>query len=155
MRARTTALLAVLMILPAVTADAQRAQEARAGRARVPLTIALVTTLPHPGAPFEIIRRPTGADRDVVLVTGGATAETLSDAIRGVLTARYASGDTAANATVLRVRPQTVDLRPVYPWATRVLADLQRAPLRSVDGVGTVRAVRIWLPAHRHRPARR
>jgi hypothetical protein len=113
---------------------------------RVPLTIVLVSTLPHPGAPYEIQRRTSGDVRDVVLLLESATAEQLSDAIRGVLTARLVSGDTATQAAVIRVRPHAAGARQAFPWTHRVLADLRRAQARPVPGVGTVQAVRIWLP---------
>lgn len=115
---------------------------------RVPLTIALVQVLPHRSAPFEIQRRTSGEVRDVVLLPETATAEQLSDAIRGVLTARLVDGDTATHARTVRVRPRSAGVaqRPPFPWAHRVLADLRRAPLQTMAGIGTVRAVKIWLP---------
>jgi hypothetical protein len=130
-------------------------QGVRHGAARVPLIIALVPVLPHPGVPFEIVRRTTGPVPDVVLLTNSATVEQLTDAIRGVLTARYVAGDTAAQNMVVRTRPgASVDLRPVFPWAHRVLTDLQRAPVRGLDGIGAARSVRIWLPAQHARGRR-
>jgi len=116
---------------------------------RVPLTLVLVSALPRPGAVYEIQRRTTGTDRDIVLLPNTATPEQLSDAVRGVLTARQAGGDTATEAGTFRVRPHDGAARVVLPWADRVLTDLRGAHLRNVPGVGRVRAVRIWLPSQR------
>ena len=137
----------LLTILPGYLAG----QSSRA--TRVPLTIAMVEQMPHPDAPYEILRRTSGATHDVLLVSVGATADQLSDGIRGVLTARRAGGDTASQALVLRVRPRgtAAASRPAFPWVQRVLADLERSPLRSLDGVGTVRWIRIWLPPQQQR----
>ncbi len=116
---------------------------------RVPLTVVLVSELPRPGAAYEVQRRTTGGDRDVVLLLETATPEQLSDAVRGVLTARQADGDTAMEARTFRVRPHNGVASAVLPWANRVLADLRAAHVRDVPGVGRVRAVRIWLPSQR------
>jgi hypothetical protein len=139
-------LAAVVAFTPAVL-TAQRT--GTGAPTRVPLTVALVSELPRPGAAYEIQRRTTGNDRDVVLLLNTATPEQLSDAVRGVLTARQAGGDTATEAGTFRVRPHNGPARTVLPWASRVLADLRDAHVRDVPGVGRVRAVRIWLPSQR------
>lgn len=120
---------------------------------RVPLTIAMVEQMPHSGSPYEILRRTSGPTHDVLLVSEGVTAVQLSDGIRGVLTARRAGGDTASQALVLRVRPggTAAANRPAFPWVRRVLADLDRASMRPLNGVGTVRWLRIWLPPQQQR----
>ena len=137
-----------------VVLAAQRTGE-RAPR-RVPLTVALVSELPRPGAAYEVQRRTTGSDLDVILLLDTTTPEQFSDAVRGVLTARQAGGDTAARAGAFRVRPHRSMTRSALPWAGRVLTDLRAAHVRVVPGVGRVRAVRIWLPPQsgRHAVAR-
>ncbi|HET7231716.1 MAG TPA: hypothetical protein VFJ16_17020 [Longimicrobium sp.] len=150
-----TALVALILFV--ADAHTQRAGPPAKGSPRVPLTIAVVNELPHLGAPYEILRRTSGANLDVVLLPEGATVAQFSDAIRGVLTARAAGGDTATEPAVLRVRQRSgVDLRPVFPWARRVLSDVEHAPVRPLEGVGMARTVQIWLPAqHPHtRPQR-
>jgi hypothetical protein len=151
MNASISAVLGALMALAPVVLTGQQADSTRSGRhapTRVPLTIALVQVLPHGSAPYEIQRRTSGEVRDVVLLAESATAEQLSDAVRGVLTARLVDGDAATHARTLRTRPRgsRAAQRPPFPWAHRVLADLRRAPLHTMAGIGTVRAVRIWLP---------
>lgn len=150
-----TGMVAALMI--ALVPAALLAQRA-APATRVPLTITLVRELPHPGTSYEIQRRTSGDERDVVLLLHSATPEQLSEAIRGVMTARLAGGDSAAQAATLRVRPHSSSSPGTHaplPWALRVLADLRAAPMRNVPGVGRVQAVRIWLPAqHRLRRPR-
>jgi hypothetical protein len=157
MKALLCTVFGALLTLAPVALTGQQADHTppvRHAPTRVPLTIALVQVLPHPSAPYEIQRRPSG---DVVLVPESATAEQLSDAVRGVLTARLVEGDTARHGSSVRVRPRRPNSaqRPAFPWAQRVLGDLRRAPVQSVAGVGTVRAVKIWLPrqARAGRPA--
>ncbi|HEX9937499.1 MAG TPA: hypothetical protein VGB15_10260 [Longimicrobium sp.] len=120
---------------------------------RVPLTVVLVPELTRPGAAYEIQRRTTGSDLDVILLLDTATPEQLSDAVRGVLTARQAGADTATRAGAFRVHPHRSTARSALPWAGRVLTDLHNAHVRVVPGVGRVRAVRIWLPPQRGRHA--
>ena len=131
--------LGALVALAPVVLMGQHADGTQSGRrapTRVPLTIALVQVLPHRSAPFEIQRRTSGEVRDVVLLPETATAEQLSDAIRGVLTARLVDGDTATHARTVRVRPRSTGIaqRPPFPWAHRVLADLRRAPAANGGG---------------------
>lgn len=123
---------------------------------RVPVTIALVEQLPVQGAPFVVERRPDAAQRDVILLPAGADAALLTEAVQMLLVARQAGGDTPTTAATMRVRPQRARItpRPIFPWAHRVLSDLRRADARPVDGVGTVRAVEIWLPRQFRRERR-
>jgi hypothetical protein len=151
MNASIRTVLGALLTLAPLALTGQQVdgtRHARRAPTRVPLTIALTDVLPHPSAPYELQRRTAGEVRDVLLLAKSATAEQLSDAVRGVLTARLVEGDTATHASSVRVRPHRPGSvhRPAFPWAQRVLADLHRAPERSVAGIGTVRAVTIWLP---------
>ncbi len=139
-------LVATLAALPPSVLHAQRTP----GRAptRVPLTVVLGPEWPRAGAAYEIQRHVTGNDLDVVLLMENATPEQLSDAVRGVLTARQGGGDTAQQEGRFRIRPhgRSAAVRAPLPWANRVLTDLRAAHPRVVPGVGRVRAVRIWLP---------
>jgi hypothetical protein len=132
------------------------AQQAR----RVPVTVVLVERLPQTDAPFVIQRRPDLTPRDVILLRSDATADQLSDAVRSLLTIRQAGGDSASARANMRMRPhlsagtrsgRRVTPRRALPWVQRVLADVQKAALRDVPGVGRVRAVEIWLPAQQRR----
>ncbi len=124
---------------------------------RVPVTVVTVERLPVPGAPFVVLRRADASPRDVIVLPAGADAKLLSEAVQALLVARQAGGDTAAATATLRVRPQRgrTSQRPVLPWAQRVLNDLRRADARPVEGVGSVRAVEIWVPAQTRRSPRR
>jgi hypothetical protein len=113
---------------------------------RVAATVVLLDSIAQPGAPFVLVRRPGAAPADLILVRSGVGAAQLSDAIRGLLTARKAGGDFPSAAATFRVRPRTAAARPAYPWAQRVLNDLRRSEPREIPGVGRVRAVEIWLP---------
>lgn len=147
-------LTAVLVAL--VCADGTVAGQNRtAGRARVGVTIALVDRLPQPGAPYLIVRNPAPTG-DVILIPSTADASVLSEAITLLLTAREAAGDSAVAPAVLRARPGGSGApRREIPWSRRVLADLLRVPRQTIDGIGNVPAVRIWLPASNPRAHRR
>lgn len=136
-------------------ANSAGAQPARASDSptRVPVTIALVEELPHPEAPFVILRRVNEAEHDVILLPADADAQQLSLAIQALLTARSVAGDTAGSPATIRVRPRSGEERAhrQFPWIARVHGDLQRAAHRPIRGVGSVRAVVIWLPPQ-HRP---
>jgi hypothetical protein len=137
----------VIGCLALTTAAAQ--QSATRRPQRVPATIVLTDFINQRDASWVIVRRPGGVPADVILLRSGASVDELSEAIRGLMTARYANGDVAPAAATFRVRPRTragADARPALPWAPRVLNDLRRAQLREVSGFGRVRAVEIWLP---------
>jgi len=146
----TMKLPALFLCLIALGADASAAQQPRQGQLRrVAATVVLVDSIVQPDAPFVIVRRPGSTPTDLILVRAGVDAVGLSDAIRGLLTARLANGDFARTAATFRIRPQRragESARPAFPWAPRVLNDLTRAERREISGVGRVRAVQIWLP---------
>jgi len=139
-------LIALVLLWPGVL---QGQPGARAGSAsRVPAAVVFVDSLPHQGAPFVIVRRVDASPGDVILLRTGATAEHLSDAVRALMMARQVSGDSATTARTMRVRPHqgAAQNRPVLPWAPRVLADVARAQVQNIPGVGRGRSVTIWLP---------
>lgn len=148
-------LAAALTLLPATGAG--QTPQPHGKPSRVPVTVVIVERLPVTGAPFVVLRRADATPRDVILLPAGADAKLLSEAVQMLLIARQAGGDTAAAPATLRVRPQRgrISQRPVLPWAQRVLNDLRRAEPRRVEGVGSVPAVEIWLPAQTRRGARR
>jgi hypothetical protein len=117
-------------------------------RARIPVTVALVETLPTPGEPF-VVRRVAGTvPGHVILLPRVATAGDLSDALHAVGTLHAADSAAVPAVGTFRVRPRGAERRPArrFPWAARVLADLRGARAAPVDGVGTVPHVRVWLP---------
>jgi hypothetical protein len=123
---------------------------------RVPVMLALVDTLAGE-APFSILRRVDVAPHDVILLGVDADSAVLSAAIRDLLSIRLVQGDTARTSTgVMRVRREyhaaQRNVRTI-PWSQRVLNDLHRAEPHAISGVGTVRAVQIWLPSQRRHPA--
>lgn len=128
-------------------------QEPHARRpTRVPVTLVLVDRLPVGDAPFLVRRRTDVSPRDVILLRTDASQAQVSEAIRTLLVARQVSGDTATHPAILRVRPHGAGHAAAhreFPWVPRVLADLRRAELTDVPGIGRVRAVQIWLPPQR------
>lgn len=145
--------LALLLVALMYGANSAAAQPATASNppTRVPVTIALVEELPHPGAPFVILRRVNEAELDVILLPADADAQQLSLAVQALLTARSVAGDTAESPATIRVRPRSGEpgAHRQFPWIARVHADLRRAAHRPVRGVGNARAVVIWLPPQR------
>jgi hypothetical protein len=120
---------------------------------RVAVTVALVDRLPDS---VSILRRKNVEPLDVILLHTSADARQLSSAVYDLLMVRQVGGDTAETPGRMRVRANQRGTRPVLPWAERVMAHLRRAEPRAIRGVGTVRAVQIWLPPQylRNRPAR-
>lgn len=154
---RSSLLLALLG--PASTLDgegrlsAQGSQEQRQP-VRVPVTLALVDSIPGGAAQFRILRRVDATPHDIILLPYGADQTVLSEAIADLLAMRALTGDTATAAGMMRVRhpQQTAGRTPrPLPWAGRVMNDLRRAEPRPLAGVGTVPAVEVWLPPQRRR----
>lgn len=141
--------LALSIVISAAIASVSPAQNRAPQRAgRVPVTIVLTDRTP-PGSRFAVERIPTAARRDVIALKPNATAGELAEAVNALLTARQVEGDVPAARRTLRVRPtraKNAGAPRVYPWAARVLADLQRAAPTNIEGIGEVRAVQIWLP---------
>ena len=156
-------ILSTALLLAVLTVCAAQLGAQQSGPQRVPVTVVMVDRLVHPDVPFTIQRRPDLKAQDVIVLRSDATPDQLSDAVRGLLTARQVGGDSAAAPATMRIRPNTpastggnraAVSRPSLPWVPRVLADLRRAEYRDVPGIGHVRAVEIWLP-RQGRPARR
>ena len=143
-------ILFLCLTLLSVGTPPMTAPQPRGGQPnRVGATVVLVDSIGQRNAAFVIVRRPGASPADLVLVRSDVDAVQLSDAVRGLLTARQADGDFASTAATFRVRPQQragAGARPVFPWAPRVLNDLRRAAPREISGIGRVRAVEIWLP---------
>ncbi|HEX6371145.1 MAG TPA: hypothetical protein VF006_19660 [Longimicrobium sp.] len=147
-------LVGLLLLVVTGGLSAQPSPRSQRAPSRVPVTVTLVEQLPYPDAPFIILRQADG--NDYILLTEDADAALLTDAVNALLLARQRGGDRAVADAVLRARvPERVRGARPLPWVARVLADLRRAPRRTVPGVGEAPAVQIWLPPqHRQRPAR-
>lgn len=144
-----SAALALLLIPDATPAQARRSR----APVRFPATVAIVDRLPVPGVSFVVQRRPDLTPSDLILLRASATPAEVSDAVRALLTARQVSGDLPTTTATIRLRPRQESQfkRRDLPWTPRVLADLRRATTRTIPGVGTVRAVDIWLPSQARR----
>ncbi|HYW07888.1 MAG TPA: hypothetical protein VE913_13090 [Longimicrobium sp.] len=113
------------------------------------MTLALVDTLAGE-APFLILRRADVAPYDVILLRADADSAALSAAVRDLLSIRRVQGDTTrTTAGAMHVRRANrapgQGVRTI-PWARRVMDDLRMAERQTIAGVGTARAVQIWLP---------
>jgi hypothetical protein len=150
----TVALLTGAMVTSVPTLAQQPGQTARVER--VPVTVVFRETPAEAAASYTVLRRAAQTPRDVIVLVGPATGRTLSDAVRTLLYARMAEGDTAVRDAAVRTRQShsaNHHANP-YPWAERVVYDVKTAPQRDVSGVGRVRAVEIWLPPQRGRRRR-
>lgn len=147
MTRRLFLLLCLAFAAPAALAG-QQAQH-RAHATRIPVTIALVASVPHSDQPFVVQRRPNQSPADIILLRTNATAEQLSEAITAVTIIRQAQGDYPTTAALMRVRPHGRHAHHNYPWVPRVLADVHRAPVQNLPEVGNARSVTIWLPRTR------
>jgi len=119
---------------------------------QVVATVAMVDSLPFPGVPFVVQRRPDRTPRDLILVRASATPNELSDAVWTLLNARRAGGDYPIAKAMVRMRPgqQSPKLRKQFPGTPGVLGRLHSAKPRAIEGIGTARAVAIWLPRQGH-----
>ena len=139
-RTSLCAVAAVALLLPCASPGHAQARRPT----RVAVTVALVDRLPDS---VVILRRKNVEPLDVILLQPGADSRQLSSAVYDLLTVRQVSGDTADAPSRLRVRAKQRPVeRPVLPWAARVMAHIRQAEPRPIPGVGTVRAVQIWLP---------
>lgn len=156
---RTPFLLIAVALIFAASACPAMAQQNAVPRAptRVPVTIALVEGALPENEAWVVQRRPGASPGDVILLRSTVDAGQLAEAVRTLLAVRQADGDRPTVGRTLRIRPQQRQRGAPreIPWIPRVWADLRRAEPREVAGVGTVRAVDIWLPPqHRRGTAR-
>ncbi len=145
----------IAALLSTSNLTAQQPAESTAS-ARVPVTVVLMDRLPNPGTDALIFRRADQVPRDViVLKSDAASGESLSAAVYDLLTIRKMSGDVAPVSGIVRTRPAGISpgrVRRSLPWAQRVVNDLQRSEVQSIAGIGSGRAVQIWLPRQQRVP---
>lgn len=142
--AAVAAALAVVLAPPKASSQQPTVRSPK----HVAATVAMVEDLPVPGVSFVVQRRPGRLPGDLILVRANATPAELSDAVRTLATARAAGGDYPITREMLRIRPQQNSAKALkdFPWTPAVLARLHKAKPRMIEGVGSVRAVAIWLP---------
>lgn len=129
--------------------------DGQAGK-RVAVTVALAEAAPE-GARFLVKRFPGAVNPDVIVLAPDATDAELSSAVRTLLVVRQREGDVPRIKRTLRIRPGSTPVvaQAPLPWAARVLGDASRSARAAIPGVGSVRAVQIWLPGQdARRPAK-
>lgn len=144
----SSVLLLALLSTPAAL-DGQAAK-------RVAATVAVADAAPE-GARFLVKRFPGGPNSDVIVLAPDATGAELSSAVRTLLIVRQREGDVPRIKRTVRIRPgsNSIAAQAPLPWAARVLGDASRSARAVVPGVGSVRAVQIWLPGQdARRPAK-
>lgn len=133
-------------VLRSGRASAQADQSSPRAESRAPVLLALVDTLPDTVPRFRIIRLPGESAREAVLLPSDATPELLTQAL-DALRMIWVHDKRSQPGEMLRLNGGKAETRPrrTLPWAGRVLHDLREAHRRQVPGVGSVRAVQIWL----------
>lgn len=147
-RRTLTAFLIAIAMMVAILPPALGAQR---GPSRVPVTVAIPAEFEYGDARYLIVRDTTVRPSLILVLTTGATAADLSDAVRTLMVAPVPSSSHGTHA-VVRVRPQPGGAQrshPELPWAGRVLSDARRAAWQDLPGIGRARAVQIWLPLPR------
>lgn len=118
---------------------------------RVPVTIALLGSLPQPASKAVILRRKTATPHDIILLDSRvASGRDLSAAIFTLLAARDINGDTTAADMTIRVPDGTGrsylgkrDLRR----SEAAVRKLHASNPTFLAGFGSVRAFDLWLPS--------
>lgn len=128
------------------TASAQADRSSPRAQSRAPILLAVVDTLPDTAPRFRIIRLPGESAREAVLLPSDATPELLTQALEA-LRMIWVHDKGSQPGELLRLNGGKAETRPhrAVPWAGRVLHDLREAHRRQIPGVGSVRAVQIWL----------
>ncbi len=146
---RGALILAVLAAASVMHAHAQHPTRQPHERERVPVLLAMDdSSMTAPG--YRILRRAGGGPEDLIVFGSNADATTLSEAVRRLVLIRRATGDTASVGGEVRISRDTNPASPApFPWAERVLRDLQSADRREVPRAGRERVVRIFLPPQR------
>lgn len=125
--------------------------QSRPTATRVPVTVALADRPLRRDAAYEIHREADGVPHDLILLRRDSDAGQLSTAVRALMRIREVRGDVPTASAVMQTRKKEAreDARTPFPWAQRVIDDLQTAAPKELRGVGSLRAVEIWLPRTR------
>jgi hypothetical protein len=116
--------------------------------ARGPLDVlvARVDQVPMQGARAMIMRRPTGRQRNLILVSGEASATDFADAVATMFAHRRSFGDEIYDATQARVPERTTPISSEREARFQQrLEELRAAPIREIPGIGQARAITITL----------
>jgi hypothetical protein len=133
-------------VLLSGAASAQADRSSPGAQSRAPVLLALVDSLPDTVPRFRLIRLPGESTREAVLLPSDATPELLTQALE-TLRMVWVHDEGSQPGEMLRLKGGTAEThrRRAFPWAGRVLHDLHEAQPRQIPGVGSVRAVQIWL----------
>lgn len=139
----------VIVMALGVTGSAELYAQGNADRERqrrVPVTVALVDTLPGGGTGAMVLRRATQIPRDIILLKRSeATGQQLYSAALHLLTIRAIQGDTATADFSFAVRGIGAAASPGARYAGATVARLRTLAPRLVPGVGVVPATEILL----------
>ena len=163
-RQMTLALSLGFIIATAPTRGRVEAQSSSSAAHRLPVTVALVSTLPLNTSMYAaaIIRTPGGAGRDVILLPrANATGLLLDEATRALLHLRGLSGDRPSRYRGRAFRRMEIGIRPPSPTAARDQRSIAlaqhvvdrlvdpSAPVQDLPTIGRVPALEFIPPAGR------
>jgi hypothetical protein len=130
--------------------SAQTRRDVESAR-RVPVTVALVDSLPGSGVEALILRRPDVQPHDVILLrSASADGTALATAALQLLLIRDRTGDVPTAASTFRIREGSRGSRALEREifsATRIVDRLRTKQPRPVPGLPAVRATDIYLPS--------
>jgi hypothetical protein len=149
---RLVAATLVALCLSASVLEAQlRPRTGGRSDGRVPVTIALVDSVPVPGAPAIILRRVGVDPHDVILIARRLASDSVvAAAVATLYSVRSSLGDTARSRITIGVRGAVARNRRgvgEIQQARQLLLRLISSPPREVRGVGVVPAVDAYLRA--------
>ena len=151
------ALAAFVLTAPPVLAqhDGNRGAPSRvanAPRHTASVTLALVPNVGQPEATVAVLRRPTGAQRDVMLVSDRATPRDLARAIQGFARLRERIGDDNPKEIRGYIKPDAGGPKvsgDELAEASDALKRLKKASESNVRGVGRSPSVEVEVAARK------
>jgi hypothetical protein len=130
-----TCILAIAVHLPG-NAGAQAP-----GERLPPIRVALVTQLPQAGARAMVVRGVGNHNQDLILVTESTTGPDLARAAQVLLRARGSRVVTTSAEVRAYIQPSSDRNAPGVAYSTSFLAELKKAPSKTVGEFGKLRTL--------------
>lgn len=131
---------------------------ATAPTSAVSVLVVELSELPGSDASVIIIRRPTGAQREIFLIGPHTTPQDFAVARRKFMALRARIGDDVPAEMRAHIVPLDRDLgfdAAELEMARRTMAQAREGVPQSVEKIGTGRGVTVLFPAQQRRPNRR
>lgn len=109
--------------------------------------LSLTVVLTQHGVAPLVLRRAGVEPRNVILVDSATIDDRrLSAAIFSFLVMERLDSEGQERSNAAASRPMFHENAPYYPWAGATLRQLRTAPIQSVQGIGSHRAIQIAVP---------